>query len=536
MTVQTSDDFPYIVDRVKLRSIDEKRYQRMSGLALSRRLKRQSDAITDGDEEIEALRAPPADQLSAPVPEAKQLTLLTQEHGLFGMHLIPQTYTGPVIVTEGEFDAMAVYQETFSRLGYYVLSLPYGASGVPDSLLKQLERFSHLYLWLDADEAGQVGLQKLVSKLPLGRVRIVSTEFMQDTKKSSVSDAPAATSETSEPDSNTTAETVTSTGESDDIDESDDSSTSAAKDANEALMLGQDLIGFIKNASVLDDERFDRFSGLRQEVFQRFAFAEQLRGYPLRSLPRLTSILKGVRLGELTIFSGLTGQGKTTILSQISIDLALQQVPVLWGSFEVKTSKLNTTMMRQYSGVDFRQQPHRYDFFARHFESLPLFFLRAHGSVTVNDLVHRMSTAVGRFGVQVIILDNLQFMLGDHGEFFFAASVFFTYSVAYVCLFFSLQWIRTVCLLLRRMRFISSVNSPLNTTFTSSLLFILAKVSLVNNSLLRVSVERPSQRKRQTTLCFCSQRCVLPSQSANLESLRTLRMTLIQETNSASLR
>lgn len=464
MTVTTPDEFPYIIDRVKLRAIDEKRYQRMTGLALSRRLKRASDEPSreeedGGVDDLSAMRSSVDAINAAQVPEPKQLTLLTQEHGFFGMHLIPHSYNGPVIITEGEFDAMAVHQETFDRVGYYVLSLPYGAGSVPDSLLKQLDRFSHIYLWLDADEPGQVGLQKIVAKLPLGRVRIISTDpgdALNDRGTTTVdtlakmgvplaSDAaaPSATTFSSSADSTTyftdsngepSADVTTtvegiaalvdgtegssapSTPAEADLEPEEPVEDAIPKDANEALILGYDLVTFIKNASVLDDERFDRFSGaLRTEVFQRFAFAEQLRGYPLRSLPRLTSILKGIRLGELTIFSGLTGQGKTTILSQISIDLALQQVPVLWGSFEVKTSKLNSTMIRQYSGVDFRKNPERYDFFARHFEALPLYFLRAHGSITVTDLIHRMSTAVGRFGVQVIILDNLQFMLGDHG-------------------------------------------------------------------------------------------------------------------------
>jgi twinkle protein len=36
---------------------------------------------------------------------------------------------------------------------------------------------------------------------------------------------------------------------------------------------------------------------------------------------------------ELSIVSGPTGCGKTTFLSQISIDLLKKDIPVLWGSF-----------------------------------------------------------------------------------------------------------------------------------------------------------------------------------------------------------
>lgn len=43
----------------------------------------------------------------------------------------------------------------------------------------------------------------------------------------------------------------------------------------------------------------------------------------------LNQILKGFRLNELTIFSGQTGCGKTTFLSEYSLDLCEQNVCVI---------------------------------------------------------------------------------------------------------------------------------------------------------------------------------------------------------------
>jgi ABC-type lipoprotein export system ATPase subunit len=42
--------------------------------------------------------------------------------------------------------------------------------------------------------------------------------------------------------------------------------------------------------------------------------------------PMLTQILKGHRAGELTVLTGSTGCGKTTFLSEYSLDLCLQGV------------------------------------------------------------------------------------------------------------------------------------------------------------------------------------------------------------------
>ena len=42
--------------------------------------------------------------------------------------------------------------------------------------------------------------------------------------------------------------------------------------------------------------------------------------------PKLNQILKGHRPGELTVFTGPTGSGKTTFISELSLDLAMQGV------------------------------------------------------------------------------------------------------------------------------------------------------------------------------------------------------------------
>ena len=45
--------------------------------------------------------------------------------------------------------------------------------------------------------------------------------------------------------------------------------------------------------------------------------------------PMLTQILKGHRAGELTVLTGPTGSGKTTFLSEYSLDLCIQGVKTL---------------------------------------------------------------------------------------------------------------------------------------------------------------------------------------------------------------
>lgn len=61
-----------------------------------------------------------------------------------------------IVITEGEFDAMAVYQET----GLPTVSLPNGANHFPVQFLPFFERFERIYLWMDADEVGRSAAEK----------------------------------------------------------------------------------------------------------------------------------------------------------------------------------------------------------------------------------------------------------------------------------------------------------------------------------------------------------------------------------------
>ncbi len=65
---------------------------------------------------------------------------------------------------------------------------------------------------------------------------------------------------------------------------------------------------------------------LRGDVYEELKNREVVSGAKWRRFPRLTSVLKGHRPGELTVFTGPTGRGKTTLLAEMSLDLCSQKV------------------------------------------------------------------------------------------------------------------------------------------------------------------------------------------------------------------
>lgn len=56
-----------------------------------------------------------------------------------------------------------------------------------------------------------------------------------------------------------------------------------------------------------------------------------MQGVKWKRFPTLNKILLGHRRGELTVLTGPTGSGKTTFMSEYSLDLAMQGVSQFFG-------------------------------------------------------------------------------------------------------------------------------------------------------------------------------------------------------------
>lgn len=290
--------------------------------------------------------------------------------GFFGLHTVPKA-CAEVILTEGELDAMSVWQAT----GLPAISLPNGAHSLPVHTLPLLEGFRNIVLWMDADEIGRAGCKHFAKKLGLRRCRIVEIGHLQ---------------------------------------------TADCKDANDILRRGGDVGKLVARAEAIPHDGVVKFDALRESVFDFIVNCGIRHGVQLQSIPRANDILKGHRRGEMTILSGHTGIGKTTFLSQVSLDLCMQGVATMWGSFEVGNVRLASTLLLQMFGalggrgnlVD------EYDVWADRLSALPLLFMKYHGSNSIDVIVDAMDWANYMYDVSHFVLDNLQFMTyGQSGGF-----------------------------------------------------------------------------------------------------------------------
>lgn len=115
---------------------------------------------------------------------------------------------------------------------------------------------------------------------------------------------------------------------------------------------------------------------------------------------------------ELSIWSGNYGTGKTTLLSELSLDWMLSGVPTLWGSFEIGSPGLIRKMIKQYSNYEINQNPEVAADWVDKLAELPLYLLDYSDNVVFDDLIGAMEYACHAYDVQHIILDNLQFFMG----------------------------------------------------------------------------------------------------------------------------
>ena len=175
-----------------------------------------------------------------------------------------------LIICEGEYDCMALHQ-----YGIEAVSVPNGASGMNwiEQEWDYLETFNHIKICFDSDEAGREGAANLAARVGMWKCSLVVLP---------------------------------------------------AKDANECLKKNipfADILKCFNNSTDLTPETIVEPSFFSAKIQKLFEMGAKLFGL---STPwkELDNILKGWRAGELTIWSGRNGAGKSTILNQVVIDIA----------------------------------------------------------------------------------------------------------------------------------------------------------------------------------------------------------------------
>lgn len=90
----------------------------------------------------------------------------------------------------------------------------------------------------------------------------------------------------------------------------------------------------------------------------------------------------------------------------------MQGVRTLWGNFELKNVVFLNKMISQLAGKSISDNIDEFSYWAAEFEKLPLYFLTYHGEEPFKNVIKTMENCVKELGVNHILIDNIQFMIG----------------------------------------------------------------------------------------------------------------------------
>lgn len=236
--------------------------------------------------------------------DGKKFTLVEPncEAILFGWQAIPDNARS-VILAEGEIDAI-----TYHGYGFPALSVPFGGgTGAKqqwiDSEFPHLDRFEEILLSLDQDEEGQKATEEIINRLGRHRCRVVTLPF---------------------------------------------------KDINECKQHGvtaTDVKKLIAAAKSHDPSELKAPTEFSQAVLDEFyPPSGELPGFtlPWKMRKRLVKVLRG----EVSIWTGYNGHGKSLVLLLITLVAITQGERVCIASFEIHPRKTLFRMVRQALGKE----------------------------------------------------------------------------------------------------------------------------------------------------------------------------------------
>lgn len=258
-----------------------------------------------------------------------------------------------LIIAEGCFDAAALHQ-----YGIEAVSVPNGAASRDwvDSEWDYLETFKMIYICFDSDPAGVQGARDLAIRLGEWRCKSVTFPF---------------------------------------------------KDANECLMnsVNSDTMkGCFLNAADFSPETLVSPLYFEEKIQELFAQGKEMFGTKT-PWKQVDSILKGWRDGELTVWSGKSGAGKSTILNQVFIDLGEKGVKSCIYSGEMSPERYLRWAVIQYQEND---APHPAKIHtALEWMSNKIYILNITSGIEPEKLLSDFEFAARRYGVKHFIIDSL---------------------------------------------------------------------------------------------------------------------------------
>jgi twinkle protein len=259
-----------------------------------------------------------------------------------------------LIICEGEYDCMALHQYGISG----AVSVPSGAGNFDwvENEWDYLDTFSQVILCFDNDNAGNTKSRELVAKIGSWKCKGAILPH---------------------------------------------------KDANECLMKGvlkEKIVECIDFAKDYAPAILSKPSDFAEEIKETFRNPDKLNGTKT-AWPKLTKVLGGWRSEELTVWTGRSGAGKSTILNQVVLQLAGEGINSCIASLEMPAKSYLRWAIVQYQG-NWNPSDSGIDS-ALKFMDDKLYIVNTHEEIKESDLFDVFEYAARRHNCRHMIIDSL---------------------------------------------------------------------------------------------------------------------------------
>ena len=218
---------------------------------------------------------------------------------LYGLDLCSRK-SDNLVITEGEFDCMVLRQAT--KGSWDVVSVPSGVDDLTwiDTCRKELDEYASITVIGDSDEPGQRLAAEIAKRLPEKRIFVPDYETY-----------------------------------------------SGAKDANEILLRfgAEKFLEIAKSLKPLGCEGLLNIANVKSIDYSRIPRT-------LSGMARLDYCTGGFLSGDLTVWTGKRGEGKSTVLNQIALDAVNQNETVCIYSGEIPADRLKKQLLLCAAGSE----------------------------------------------------------------------------------------------------------------------------------------------------------------------------------------
>ena len=276
-----------------------------------------------------------------------------------------------LVITEGELDAMAVSQALKEHYGRYftVVSLP-SANGVR-ALVKQLDwikSFNEVILYLDQDEPGQRAVEQCAKAIGIGKVKVVKTKTKDPCEE-------------------------------------------YLKGGKQAILMAIWEAQQYNPAGIISGE----------QIWDAYVERKNTVSHPYPScMDGVNEKVKGMRMGEIVLFTSGTGSGKSTLIKEIILHL-LDTTDEKIGLVSLEESpgdtaeKLIQMKLRKNMSIFPVEEADQRKAFDEVFKDERLVLLDHQGSVSDGGLLDKMH-GLAAMGCSYIILDHHTIAVSEGAE------------------------------------------------------------------------------------------------------------------------